>query len=64
MKRAIIKDRYNQYKEWIVIKSDCSHYFLNQMVMGKTLYKPVRTTIKNVLDTLNITKEELDSKLA
>ncbi len=38
VKISEIQDRYNENKIWVVKKTKCRHYFINQKINGKMFY--------------------------
>lgn len=38
IKVSEIQDKYNENKIWVVKKTECRHYFLNQKINGKMFY--------------------------
>lgn len=47
------QDKYNENKVWVVKKTDCRHYFLNQKINGKFFYPKYQRVsldfIRNIL---------------
>ncbi|MED3563968.1 hypothetical protein [Bacillus xiapuensis] len=44
-----IQDKYNPLKVWVIKRSKCSHYYVNQKINGKLFYsKFSRTRKKNL----------------
>ena len=43
-----IKDKYNDNKVWIIIRTKCRHYYFAQEICGKQYCKKVRTTKKHL----------------
>ena len=41
-----IKDKYNDNKVWIIIRTKCRHYYFAQEICGKQYCRKVRTTKK------------------
>lgn len=50
MKSKEIVDRYNPSKIWIISKSKCRHYYMQQKICGRIFGKKVRTTKKHLID--------------
>jgi len=47
--QTAIQDRYNSSKTWLIKKSKCRHYSLNQSIDGKTFYSAyTRQSIKHI----------------
>lgn len=43
-----IKDKYNDNKVWIIIRTKCRHYYFAQEICGKQCCRKVRTTKKHL----------------
>lgn len=47
------KDKYNENKVWVIKRTSCRHYYLNQKICGKMFYpsykKSTLTHIRNIL---------------
>lgn len=54
MKIIEIRDKYNPKKIWIIKRTPCRHYYINQKIYGKIFYpcfqRVSKTFINNVLD--------------
>jgi len=51
---ARIEDKYNSDKIWVVKKSKCSHFYVNQEICGKMFYKKYSRTTKKYLRDIGI----------
>ncbi len=49
MKLIRIRDKYNLDKVWIIKKSKCCHYYLQQEIKGKLFYSRFVRTSKKLL---------------
>ena len=50
-----IKDFYNPNKVWVIKKTRCRHYFLNQEICGRMHNKRyVRVSKKHLLDVFTV----------
>jgi len=59
-----IKDRFNARKVWIVKRSKCGHYYVNQKIDGRIFYsKFTRTKLSNIEIVLNIKRGDLLSRI-
>lgn len=45
-----IADSFNSNKVWLVTKSYCRHYYMQQEVCGRIIGKKVRTTKRHLID--------------
>jgi hypothetical protein len=44
-----IQDKYNSSKVWVIKKTKCRHYYMNQKICGKMFYKGFqKTTLKHI----------------
>lgn len=47
------KDKYNENKVWVIKRTSCRHYYLNQKICGKMFYpsykKSTLNHIRNIL---------------
>lgn len=49
-----IVDQYNPLKVWLIRKSNCGHYYLNQEVSGRVINKAFgRTTLNHIKSVCN-----------
>ena len=54
-----IQDQFNKNKVWIVKKTNCRHYYVNQKIHGKMFYsKFTRTSLSHLKSVLKGFKEE------
>lgn len=48
------QDKYNPNKVWVVKKSPCRHYYINQKICGRLFYsKFQRVTLSHILEILD-----------
>jgi hypothetical protein len=50
---AIIQDKHNPSKYWHIKKSKCRHYYFNQSIDGRMLYRWTRIGLKHINQVLN-----------
>ncbi len=49
-----VKDKFNNKKVWIVKKSKCNHYYLNQEICGLLFYSKFIRITKSFLTEVGI----------
>ncbi len=49
-----IQDKYNPNKLWLVKKTDCNHYYFNQVNSGQKLNKRFTKTTRNFLVDIGV----------
>ena len=48
------QDKYNPNKVWVVKKTPCRHYYINQKICGKLFYpKFQRVALSHILEILD-----------
>lgn len=50
MKVTEIKDKYNPEKIWIIKRSKCGHYYINQKICGKVFYSRFQRVTKSLIN--------------
>lgn len=49
-----IQDKYNNSKVWVIKKTACGHYFMNQEICGNMFYNRFTKTTKKHLKQIGI----------
>lgn len=44
MKTMFVTDKFNAHKVWVITRTKCYHYYMQQKVKGRVIGKRVRTT--------------------
>jgi hypothetical protein len=54
MKIIEIQDNFNPAKVWVIKKTKCGHYYLNQKIWGRLFYHSFQRTTKKWLYELKL----------
>jgi hypothetical protein len=54
MKIIEIQDMFNPFKVWVIKKTKCRHYYVNQKINGKMFYSGFSKTSKRSLVNIGL----------
>lgn len=47
-----IQDKYNPKKSWVIKRSPCRHYYINQKICGKMFYSRFLRVSKSFINSI------------